>query len=218
MESLIAQFMERYLSRQEIIHRLPVTVSIKQFWPELEKERRSRAQELPLLDQDGNPFWFVLTGSIERQCNEIAALARRDIAFTGPEFDLLFEDAVVDEAVYSQHDRGRVHQSRTGPPTSSAKTNSRAISPSRWLENNYDALIYVLEHLDEEITEDTIIQIAKLVTQSAAEVQVSGYRGGAVCVTGREGVVYTPPGADAVPPMMRSLGGLYTKQRIAPIA
>lgn len=64
MESLIAQFMERYLSRQEIIHRLPVTVSIKQFWPELEKERRSRAQELPLLDQDGNPFWFVLTGSI----------------------------------------------------------------------------------------------------------------------------------------------------------
>ena len=49
MESLIAQFMERYLPRQEIIHRLPVSVSIQQFWPELEKERRKHSQELPLL-------------------------------------------------------------------------------------------------------------------------------------------------------------------------
>ena len=53
MESLIAQFMERYLPRQEIIHRLPVSVSIQQFWPELEQERRKRSQELPLLDQHG---------------------------------------------------------------------------------------------------------------------------------------------------------------------
>ena len=216
MESLIAQFMERYLSRQEIIHRLPVTVSIKQFWPELEKERRSRAQELPLLDQDGNPFWFVLTGSIERQCNEIAALARRDIAFTGPEFDLLFEDAVVDEAVYSSMIEG-AFTSREQAADFIRKNKQPRNKSEQMVKNNYDALIYVLEHLDEEITENTIIQIAKLVTQSAAEVQVSGYRGGAVYVTGREGVVYTPPGADAVPRMMRSLVDFIRNSELHPL-
>lgn len=216
MESLIAQFMERYLSRQEIIHRLPVTVSIKQFWPELEKERRSRAQELPLLDQDGNPFWFVLTGSIERQCNEIAALARRDIAFTGPEFDLLFEDAVVDEAVYSSMIEG-AFTSREQAADFIRKNKQPRNKSEQMVKNNYDALIYVLEHLDEEITEDTIMQIAKLVTQSAAEVQVSGYRGGAVYVTGREGVVYTPPGADAVPRMMRSLVDFIRNSELHPL-
>ena len=83
MDMLISQFLDRYLPRQEIIHRLPVSISIQQFWPELERERRKRSQELPLKDQNGNPFWFVLTGSIEKQCDAIAELARRDIAFTG---------------------------------------------------------------------------------------------------------------------------------------
>ena len=96
MEALIARFLDRYLSRQEIVHRLPVSVSISQFWPMLVSARRARSTELPLSDQDGQPFWFVLNDSIERQCDAIAALARREIAFSGPAFEALFQDAVVD--------------------------------------------------------------------------------------------------------------------------
>lgn len=73
---------------------------VAQFWPELKKERRKRSHELPLLTQDGKPFWFILTGSIEKLCDAIAELVRRDIAFTGSEFDALFQDTVVDEAVH----------------------------------------------------------------------------------------------------------------------
>ena len=60
---------------------------VAQFWPELEKERRKRSQELPLLTQDRKLFWFILIGSTEKQCDAIAELLRRDIAFTGSEFD-----------------------------------------------------------------------------------------------------------------------------------
>ena len=177
MESLIAQFMERYLPRQEIIHRLPVSVSIQQFWPELEKERRKRSQELPLLAQDGKPFWFVLTGSIEKQCDAIAELARRDIAFTGPEFDALFQDAVVDEAVYSSVIEGAF--------------------------------------TSREQAADFIRQNKQ--PRNKSEVQVTGYRDGAVYVTGREGIVYTPPQADAVPEMMRSLVEFVQKSELHPL-
>lgn len=216
MESLIAQFMERYLSRQEIIHRLTVSISIQQFWPELEKERRKRSQELPLLAQNGKPFWFVLTGGIEKQCDAIAELARRDIAFTGPEFDALFQDAVVDEAVYSSVIEG-AFTSREQAVDFIRQNKQPRNKSEQMVKNNYDALTYVLEHLEDEISEETILQIAQIVTRSAAEVQVNGYRDGAVYVTGREGVVYTPPQADAVPEMMRSLVEFIQKSELHPL-
>lgn len=216
MESLIAQFMERYLSRQEIIHRLPVSISIQQFWPELEKERRKRGQELPLLAQNGKPFWFVLTGGIEKQCDAIAELARRDIAFTGPEFDALFQDAVVDEAVYSSVIEG-AFTSREQAVDFIRQNKQPRNKSEQMVKNNYDALTYVLEHLEDEISEETILQIAQIVTRSAAEVQVNGYRDGAVYVTGREGVVYTPPQADAVPEMMRLLVAFIQKSELHPL-
>lgn len=156
MESLIAQFMERYLPRQEIIHRLPVSVSIQQFWPELEKERRKRSQELPLPAQNGKPFWFVLTDSIEKQCDAIAELARWDIAFTGPEFDALFQDAVVDEAVYSSVIEG-AFTSREQAADFIRQNKQPRNKSEQMVKNNYDALTYVLEHLEDEISEETIL-------------------------------------------------------------
>lgn len=132
METLITRFMESYLPRQEIIRRLPVSVSIRQFWPELERERRRHSQELPLPDQSGKPFWFVLTGGIEKQCDAIAELARRDIAFTGPEFDALFQNAVVDEAVYSSVIEGAFNSREQAAEFIRRNKRSRATNLSRW--------------------------------------------------------------------------------------
>ena len=216
METLIARFMGSYLPRQEIIRRLPVSVSIRQFWPELERERRRHSQELPLPDQSGKPFWFVLTGGIEKQCDAIAELARRDIAFTGPEFDALFQNAVVDEAVYSSVIEGAFN-SREQAAEFIRRNKQPRNKSEQMVKNNYDALTYVLEHLEDEINEETILQIARIVTRSGAEVQVTGYRDGAVYVTGREGVVYTPPQADAVPEMMRLLVEFIQKSELHPL-
>lgn len=216
MESLISQFMDRYLPRREILHRLPVTVSIGQFWPELEAARRGQSQTLPLKDQRGEPFWFVLNRSIEQQCNVIAALARRDVAFTGPEFDALYEEAVVDEAVYSSVIEG-AFTSREQAMDFLRRNRTPRSKSEQMIKNNYDALTYVLEHLDEPICEETILAIARIVTRSAAEVQVSGYREGMVYVTGREGVVYTPPRAEVVPEMMRALVKFIRESELHPL-
>ena len=216
MESLISQFMDRYLPRREILHRLPVTVSIGQFWPELEAARRGQSQTLPLKDQRGEPFWFVLNRSIEQQCNVIAALARRDVAFTGPEFDALYEEAVVDEAVYSSVIEG-AFTSREQAMDFLRRNRTPRSKSEQMIKNNYDALTCVLEHLDEPICEETILAIARIVTRSAAEVQVSGYREGMVYVTGREGVVYTPPRAEVVPEMMRALVKFIRESELHPL-
>ena len=43
MEQLIQQFMDRYLSREEIAYRLPVSIPIGQFWPVMEAARKKSA-------------------------------------------------------------------------------------------------------------------------------------------------------------------------------
>ncbi len=81
MEQLITQFIDRYLPRREIIHRLPLSVPIARFWPELQRARKAQGIVLPLKAQDGQDFWFVLNGAIERQCDAVVDMARRDAVF-----------------------------------------------------------------------------------------------------------------------------------------
>lgn len=78
-------------------------------------------------------------------------------------------------------------------------------------------MTYALEHLEEPITEQTIIEIAKIVTRNAAEVTVEGYRTEPVYVTGREAVVYTPPVAEHVPEMMESLVRFIQSSELHPV-
>ena len=85
------------------------------------------------------------------------------------------------------------------------------------VKNNYDALTYALEHLDEEITEDRMVEIARIVTRSAAEEVVEGYRKKQVYVMGQEDVVYRPPEAARVPEMMRALAAFIHESELHPV-
>ena len=73
-EMLIAYFQEHYLSRQEVLFKLPLNYSISSFWPELLDRRKSRAAVLPLYNGTGMPYWYVLTQKMvsasERLCCE----------------------------------------------------------------------------------------------------------------------------------------------------
>lgn len=216
MDPLIQQFIDRYLPRKEIIHRLPISQPISKVWPELQKARRAQAIALPLPDQKGNAFWFVLNQSIEQQCDKVAEMARRDAVFDSPVFEAMVEDAVIDEAVFSSMIEG-AFTSREEAAKFIRNKKQPANKSEHMVKNNYDALTYALEHLEEPITEQTIIEIAKIVTRNAAEVTVEGYRTEPVYVTGREAVVYTPPVAEHVPEMMESLVRFIQSSELHPV-
>lgn len=216
MEQLIPRFIDRYLPRKEILHRLPVSMPIALFWPELQKARRARSITLPLRDQEGQNFWFVLNATIEAQCDRIAALAWRDVVLSGSAFENQLEDAAIDEAIYSSMVEGAFTTREAA--IGFLKKNKRPANQSeQMVKNNYDALTYVLEHLGQTITEDTLIAIAQIVTRDASEEQVCGYRQEAVFVTNQEGIVYTPPKAECVPDMMRALLDFISHSELHPI-
>ena len=73
-ERLMSYFQTHYLSRQEVLFKLPLNVSIDSFWNELLSRRRARATVLPLNNAAGMPYWYVLTDRMvaasERLCEE----------------------------------------------------------------------------------------------------------------------------------------------------
>ena len=60
-EKLLAYFQEHYLSRQEVLFKLPLNQPIDAFWPDLLNRRKSKGTILPLYNASGMPYWYVLT-------------------------------------------------------------------------------------------------------------------------------------------------------------
>ena len=73
-DKLLQYFQQHYLSRQEVLFKLPLNVSIDTFWPELLNRRKAGAIILPLSNAAGMPYWYVLTEKMiaasERLCAE----------------------------------------------------------------------------------------------------------------------------------------------------
>ena len=213
---LIQMFLDRYLPREEIIHRLPIAIPIDPFWTKLTEARRNLSLSLPLYTQAQEPFRFVLNKSIENQCDLVAAMARRNYIFEGSVFESMAEEAVIDEAVYSSLIEGAFTSRKEAAKFIHAQAEP-VNKAEQMVRNNYHALTYVLEHLDEPITEETINNIAKIVTRSASEIEVNGYRSGPVYINDSNGVVYTPPESKAVPEMMGQLLRFIRNSKLHPV-
>ncbi len=76
-EQLLSWFQAHYLSRQEVLFKLPFSLSIDAFWSELLNRRKTKAVLLPLYNASGMPYWYVLTEKMitasERLCGEAIA-------------------------------------------------------------------------------------------------------------------------------------------------
>ena len=141
MESLVQQFMDRYLSREEIAYRLPVSIPISQFWPAMEEARKKAAILLPLKAQNGQPFWFVINKTIEAQCDVVAEIARRSFVFDELS-EQIMEEATIDEAVWSSVIEG-AFTSKADAARIIRQDKMPANKSEQMIKNNYQALLYV---------------------------------------------------------------------------
>ena len=215
MDELIQAFMDRYLTREEIAYRLPVTLPITKFWQEMEKARKAAAILLPLKNQSGEPFFFVCNKSIEAQCNAVAEMARKSYLLDALPSQIM-DEATIDEAVWSSVIEG-AFTSRQQAAKIIKQDKKPTNQSEQMVKNNYQAMLYVLEHLEDPITESTLIDIAGILTRDASEEQVNGFRTVPVYVTGRDGIVYTPPSAEQVPHMMADLLDFIKQSELHPL-
>ena len=176
--------MDRYLSREEIAYRLPVSIPISQFWPAMEEARKKAAILLPLKAQNGQTFWFVINKTIEAQCDVVAEIAWRSFVFDELS-EQIMEEATIDEAVWSSVIEG-AFTSKADAARIIRQDKMPANKSEQMIKNNYQALLYVLDHLEDPITAQTLIDIARIVTHEASDETVDGLRTIPVYATGKE--------------------------------
>ena len=87
--SLLDYFTTHHLPRGEVLNRLPLSISIEEFWPALQEFRKARAMQVPLSGLDGKELWFVMTDSIITSGDRISSMARRDIDSIEPGTDMM---------------------------------------------------------------------------------------------------------------------------------
>ncbi len=181
----------------------------------MEEARKKSAISLPLKAQNGLPFWFVINKTIEAQCDAVAAVARQSFVFDELS-EQAMEEATIDEAVWSSVIEG-AFTSKAEAARIIRQNKSPTNKSEQMVKNNYQALLYVLEHLEDPITAQTLIDIARMVTRGASDETVEGFRTVPVYVTGREGIVYTPPDAAQVPALVDDLIAFITDSELHPL-
>jgi len=203
-QNLIIEMFEKYKTREEISYRLPLSVSMKDFWVEELEYRKSLGRELPLLSHNGNAYWFVPTEAYLKSGDNIAALARSESS--GSVEPGVQERNLIDEAYFSSAIEG-AYTTRQKARELIQSGKAAADKSERMILNNYKALTFIQDHLEAPITEALILEVGRILTEGTLEEDTApGYRNDAVFVrSGHGDIVYTAPGAEHVKPMMEQL-------------
>ena len=215
-QSLVRYFMDNYYPKQEIVYRLPLSLPISEFWPEELQYRRSMAAELPLRTVRGDLFWYVPTEKFLLAGDALAQTARYEVTDTMPQY--AHDAGVMDEAFYSSVIEGAysTRQQAHSLIQSGAAPKTKA---ERMILNNYEALRFVLGHLDTPVNEAVTLEISRILTDGTLEEGVkSGWRDGPVhVISGRQEVVYVAPDADKIRPMLDDFFAFLAADDIHPV-
>ena len=199
---------ERYFNKKEIMYRLPSSVPINKFWPELSQARKNI--QVPLLDKGEQNMWFCRQSHLNERLNQIDIVAKSNIYNYIPDqmqsaviFDALINEAFnssVIEGAFSTKKRSREMIKNKETPKDKSEL---------MIINNYEALEFVLENLEKPINEDIVLTIYRIVTKNTldAKDQVEKYRDDAVFVIdpNMPDPIYEGPDQQKVQVMMDSL-------------
>ena len=83
-QQLLGYFQDHYLSRQDVLFKLPLNISIDSFWQDLVNQRKARATMLPLYSATGQPYWFVTTDKMVKASERLCEEAMKHDSFFDP--------------------------------------------------------------------------------------------------------------------------------------
>lgn len=211
MDKYLKEYTENYLNKPEVGYRLPAEIKLEEFWPKLISFRKQKAEEAPLKDQAGSRFWYVMTHPLQKKLHEIDSYGR-DSLYNMVKEEIeseLIRESLIEEAFYSSVIEGafttlkkvKAMVEKREPP----KDNSEQMAL-----NNYNAMRFILENRGEELSNDIILKLHRIVTENTLEDQeyAGKYRDDVVYVMDEKDIViYAPPTHDVIQPLMNDLIG-----------
>ena len=161
-EKLLLYYKDHYLSRREVLFKLPLNLSIESFWPELLRRRRTESVLLPLSGPDGRPYWYVLTGKMikasERLCEEALNMENA----VDP-YRLSMSSAMTEEMFFTSFVEGARITLDEAMDYLQRETEPENIG-EQMIENNRQALSNAVRYLYKPWTEERVKELACALT------------------------------------------------------
>ena len=169
----------RYLHWDKLRHLpMPEGFSSEQWWAGVKSVRQKAYQALPLLDKQQMPFLFCTPDSIHRQLHWLdrhaAGSIHADEAITNPQMrNTYLIRSLVEEAISSSQLEGASttrHEAREmirqqRPPRDKSE---------QMIFNNYQAMQFIQENRDEELTASMVFELQRIVTDKTLDDKQSG--------------------------------------------
>ncbi|MHB1629825.1 MAG: Fic family protein [Bacilli bacterium] len=208
----------QYYSRSHLAYRLG-TVNFEQEWPAIVEDRKSRAISTPLKDQSGAHLWFYPIESINDLIKTIDFNAKQPLSDQFIDKIKVQQDAWIDESYYSSVIEGAFSTRRQAEiviRAGLAKNKSEQM-----ILNNYHALNFVLDHLEESITHENFVILHHIVTENtlAPEDIMDQYRTDSVFVRNMADntVIHEAPDAAQLFALMNDLFNFLANSELHPL-
>lgn len=104
-EKLLCYFQSHYLSRQEVLYKLPFSIPIGPFWQELINRRKSNATVLSLYNSSGMPYWYVLTDRMVEASEKLCEAAMEQTEQFDP-YRAIMTGAMIEEMFFTSFVEG----------------------------------------------------------------------------------------------------------------
>lgn len=172
-QQLLGYFQDHYLSRQDVLFKLPLNISIDSFWQDLVNQRKARATMLPLYSATGQPYWFVTTDKMVKASERLCEEAMKHDSFFDPyriPLSQSLTSALSQEAYFTSFVEGADY-----PIQAAVDFLQRGSEPENAYEqnimNNYQAGSYLLSALSIPFDEGFVKELATTLTDGQ-----DGYR------------------------------------------
>ena len=214
-QQLFSYFQNHYLSRQEVLFKLPLNISIESFWPELLNWRKGHATMLPLYTIEGKPFWFVTT---DRMIKASEALCEEALN-TGEDFDpyrIEMTPAMSQEAYFTSYVEGAEY-----PLEEAVAFLRRGTDPENIYEqnilNNHQACSYMLGSLSVPFGEQFVKNLGFYLTEGQIEGEFDYRSEDTAVIPAMEGEQYEVPAAYSIPEKMAQFYDFLGNMSIHPL-
>ena len=167
---LYKSFQDRYLNKLEIGFRLPGEFSLPEVWQEIQKERKSKAENLALKDEKGETFWYVNTKPLQAKLHQIDSRGKDSLySYIKPDIEneLAF-DSIIEEAWASNIIEGAFTTRKRAQ-----ELVRRNLTPKDknelMMKNNHQAMTFILENRESDFSIDFILKIHRIITQNTLD-------------------------------------------------
>lgn len=199
----------KYLSKKEMKYRIQTNkVDFNHLWEEIILLRKQKSTYLPLSNSRNEPLWFMTPPFFHKKLNQIDSVAKRkleEIASKDIQKDVIVE-SIFDEAYYSSVIEGAFSTKKRAKEV--IQYQNPKDKSEKMILNNFQAMMYVLDHIQGNIDEKCIIALHQILTKDTLKDEdiTDKYRTGPVYVKNdHDEVVYEGPAFELVEDMMKTL-------------